>query len=186
MYKGMKDGMRNNNVKPVPPRDPNQGTTRNEQQFSTNAVNNPNGVEPKTSTSTNGTNTVPTKPNASIPSRPSGSLASTIPINTSNVSSSDGDGTTNGVSEGTASSNQHKPVVNAGGQGHIYPQRKHTLLGGNRTVQRASHYLSRAHNTGYDIGQKMSQFEGKVQQAKQIKIEKRGLKSNEIRDTERD
>ncbi len=186
MYKGMKDGMRNNNVKPVPPRDPNQGTTRNEQQFSTNAVNNPNGVEPKTSTSTNGTNTVPTKPNASIPSRPSGSLASTIPINTSNVSGSDGDGSTNGVGGGSSLSSQHNPVVNAGGQGHIYPQRKHTLLGGNRTVQRASHFLSRAHNTGYDIGQKLSQFKGNVQQEKQIKIEKRGLKSNEIRDTERD
>ncbi|MDY0407208.1 hypothetical protein P5G51_019400 [Virgibacillus sp. 179-BFC.A HS] len=46
-YKGMKDGMRNNNVKPVPPRDQNQGKSRNERQFSTNTVNNPNVMEPK-------------------------------------------------------------------------------------------------------------------------------------------
>src|SRR5699024_7156795 len=113
-------------------------------------------------------------------------IASTIPINTSNVSGNDGGGSTNGVGGESSSSSQHKPVVNVGGQGHIYPQRKHTLLGGNRTVQRAGHFLSRAHNTGYDIGQKLSQFKGNVQQAKQIKIEKRGLKNSEIRDTKRD
>lgn len=175
-YKGMKAGMRNNNTKPVPPRNPDQKASQNEQQFSTNAINNPN-VESKT-------NTVPTKPNTSIPGR-SGSLASSIPVNTSNVSGSDSDGSSN-VGGGATSSSQHKPLVNAGGQGYIHPQRKHTLIGGNRTVQRANHFLSRAHNTGYDIGQKLSQFKGNVQQAKQIKIEKRGLKSNEIRDTERD
>src|SRR5699024_8463102 len=64
-YKGMKAGMRNNNTKPVPPRDPDQKASQHEQQFSTNAINNPN-VESKT-------NTVPTKPNTSVPSR-SGSL----------------------------------------------------------------------------------------------------------------
>src|SRR5699024_6094183 len=184
-YKGMKAGMRNNNTKPVPPRDPNQGTSRNEQQFSTNAGNNSNDIESKTNTS-NGTNTVPTKPNTSVPSYSSGSLASRIPINTNNASGRNDGGNSDGVGGGAPSSSQHKPIVNAGGQGHIYPQRKHTLLGGNRTVQRASHFLSRAHNSGYDVGQKLSQFKGNVQQAKQIKIEKRGLKSNEIRDTERD
>src|SRR5690625_3358986 len=42
MYKGMRDGKRNGNVKPVPPRDPNKGTTQDKQQFSTNTVNNTN------------------------------------------------------------------------------------------------------------------------------------------------
>ncbi|MGJ9459940.1 pLS20_p028 family conjugation system transmembrane protein [Oceanobacillus sp. CF4.6] len=186
VYKGMKDGMRNNNVKPVPPREPNQETSRNERQFSTNTINKSNIMEPKTGTSTNGTSTVPSKPNTSIPSRPSGSPASTIPINTSNVSAGDGGSSKSEVGGKSSSASQHKPVVNAGRRGHIYPQRNHTLIGGNRSVQRASHFLSRAHNTGYDIGQRVSQFKGNVQQAKQIKIEKRGLKTNDIRNTERD
>src|SRR5699024_4536905 len=86
-YKGMKAGMRNNNTKPVPPRNPNQGTSRDEQQFSTNNVNSPNGAESKTGHSTNGTNTVPTKPNTSATSRSSGSSAGNIPVNTNNVPS---------------------------------------------------------------------------------------------------
>src|SRR5699024_12795224 len=114
LYKGMKDSKQNKNVKPVLTRDPRQRTNRNEQQFSTNPVNNPNSVKPKASTSANGTNTVPTKTNASIPSRPSGSLASTIQVNTNNVFGSDGDGSKNGVGRGTYASRQHKPVDNAG------------------------------------------------------------------------
>src|SRR5699024_12747689 len=84
----------------------------------------------------------------------------------------------NNSSAGKTSTTPKQPtrVVNAGRQGHIHPQRKHTLLGGNRTAQRAGHFLPRAHNTGYDMGQKMNQFKGKIQQAKQVKIEKRGLR----------
>src|SRR5699024_11746587 len=110
---GMKAGMRNNNTKPVPPRNPDQKASQNEQQFSTNAINNPN-VESKT-------NTVPTKPNTSIPGR-SGSLASSIPVNTSNVSGSDSDGSSN-VGGVVTSSSQHKTIVNTGGHGHIHTQR---------------------------------------------------------------
>src|SRR5699024_9666723 len=138
-YKGMKAGMRNNNTKPVPPRNPNQGTSRDEQQFSTNNVNSPNGAE--SGHSTNGTNTVPTKPNTSTTSRSHGSSAGNIPVNTNNVPSNAGGENANGIGEQSTSSNQQKPVVNTGGQGHIYPQQKHSLLGGNRTVQRANHFL---------------------------------------------
>lgn len=199
MYKGMKDGLRNDNVKPIPPRDSNQETSRNERQFSTkpNALNNgqsnmmqskispTNSKNAGPSAKTNDTNTIPATLNQSMPDRPKGSLASSIPFNASAIT--DSGGTKESGSGGRSVSNsQSKPVVNGGGEGHIYPQRKHTLIGGNRTVQRASHFLSRAHNTGYDIGQKVSQFKGNVQQAKQIKVEKRGLKTNEIRDTERD
>lgn len=198
-YKGMKDGMRNNNVKPVPPRDPNRETSRNEQQFSTNpnAVNNSQSNMMQSGTSstnsknagsnanTNGTNSMPETSSQSMLNRPKGSLASSIPFNTSAVTKNGGS-KESGVEGQSVSNSQPKPVVNGGREGHIYPQRKHTLIGGNRTVQRASHFLSRAHNTGYDIGQKANQLKGNVQQAKQIKVEKRGLKNNEIRDTERD
>ncbi|OZU88643.1 hypothetical protein CIL03_10145 [Virgibacillus indicus] len=199
-YKGMKDGMRNNNVKPIPPRDPNQETSRNEQQFSTypNAVNNgksnimqtgansTNSKNAGSSTNTNGTNSIPkTAENQGMQNHSKGSHANSIPFNTSAVTSSGGSNES-GAGGQTVSNSQTKPVVNPGNEGHIYPQRKHTLIGGNRTVQRGSHFLSRAHNTGYDIGRKVSQFKGDLQHAKQIKIEKRGLKSNEIRDTERD
>src|SRR5699024_12641182 len=100
-YNGVKAGMRNNNTKPVPPRNPDQKASQHEQQFSTNAVNNPN-VESKT-------NTVPTKPNTSVPNR-NGSLASTIPINTSDVSGSDSGGGRH-VSRGTKTNKQTKQIV---------------------------------------------------------------------------
>lgn len=174
LYKGMRDGKRNGNVKPVPPRDPNKGETQDKQQFSINKINNPNASRGN-NTPINGSSTIPTKPSSS------GASTSTKPksINTGNATNS---------SAGKAStiSNQSTPIVNPGRQGHIHPQRKHTLLGGNRTAQRAGHFLSRAHNTGYDMGQKVNQFKGQRQQAKQVKIEKRGLKSDEVRDTERD
>ncbi|WP_245183542.1 pLS20_p028 family conjugation system transmembrane protein [Lentibacillus salicampi] len=48
--------------------------------------------------------------------------------------------------------------------GHIHPKPKHTLFGGNRTVQRASHFLTRAHNTGYDAGQKMNHVRGRIRE----------------------
>lgn len=161
MYKGMRDGKQNSNVKPVPPRDPNKDTSLGKQQFSTNAT---------------GSNTMPSVNGAKTASgTPVGSLASTIPIQTKNGPNGDS-------SAGPASSSPHqpKPVVNAGSQRQTYPQRNHTLLGGNRTVQRAGHFLSRAHNTGYGIGQSISQFTGKIQQAKQVKIEKRGSGSDEV------
>src|SRR5699024_7811572 len=100
-YKGMKAGMRNNNTKPVTPRNLDQKASQHEQQFSTNAVNNPN-VESKT-------NTVPTKPNTSVPNR-NGSLASTIPINTSDVSGSDSGGASKVWGEPKIPS-QQKPIV---------------------------------------------------------------------------
>src|SRR5699024_7339869 len=136
LYKGMRDGKRNGNVKPVPPRDPNKGETQDKQQFSINKINNPNASRGN-NTPINGSSTIPTKPSSS------GASTSTKPksINTGNATNS---------SAGKAStiSNQSTPIVNPGRQGHIHPQRKHTLLGGNRTAQRAGHFLSRAHNTG--------------------------------------
>lgn len=182
MYKGMRDGKRNGNVKPVPPQDPNKGTSQNKQQFPTNTINKPNVSGSNQTSSGNGSSTIPTKQHSNKSSTPVGSLASTIPLNTSNETN-ESQGSTGQMPPPPNSSN---PAMNAGGQGHIYPKRNHTILGGNRTVQRAGHFLSRAHNTGYDIGQKMSQFKGKMQQAKQVKIEKRGLRSDEVRDTERD
>src|SRR5699024_1703561 len=112
----------------------------------------------------------------SIPTVP---YESTKSINT-------GNDTNSSAGKTSTTLNQSTPIVNTGRQGHIHPQRKHTLLGGNRTAQRAGHFLSRAHNTGYDMGQKMNEFKEKIQQAKQVKIEKRGLRSDEVRDTERD
>ena len=176
MYKGMRDERRNSNVKPIPSHDPNKSTSQNKQQFSTNA--------PRSNTTplVNGSNTIPTKPDSNISTAPVGSLASRIPINTNNGTNESNSSTDKGIS----TPSQSNPVVNTGQQGHIYPRRNHTLLGGNRTVQRTGHFLSRAHNTGYDIGQKMSQFKGEMQQAKQVKVEKRGLRSDAVRNTERD
>src|SRR5699024_6232771 len=114
-----------------------------------------------------------------------GSSTPTEPhVNTKSISASNA--TNSSVGKTSTTPNQSTPIVNTGRQGHIHPQRKHTLLGGNRTAQRARHFLSRTHNTGYDIGQKMNRFKGKIQQSKQVKIEKRGLRSDEVRDTERD
>ncbi|HLR43127.1 MAG TPA: hypothetical protein VK067_07825, partial [Pseudogracilibacillus sp.] len=177
MYKGMRDGMRNGNVKPVPPHDPNKDTSQDKQQFSTNV--NPNASRSNATPSVNGSSTIPAKASTNDLSTHAGSLASAMPIHTNN-------GTNESHGSAGQSSPRSKPVMNAGGQGHIHPKRSHTILGGNRSVQRAGHFLSRAHNTGYDMGQKMNQFKGKIQQAKQVKIEKRGLRSDEIRDTERD
>src|SRR5690625_2587247 len=178
MYKGMRDGKRNGNVKPVPPHDPNKGTSQDKQQFSTNAVNNSNASRGD-NTPVNGSSTIPTRPSSHGPSTPTEPHVNRKSINTSNANNSSAGKT-------STTTNQFTPGVNTGRQGHIHPQRKHTLLGGNRTAQRAGHFLSRAHNTGYDMGQKMNQFKGKIQQAKQVKIEKRGLRSDEVRDTERD
>src|SRR5699024_4547417 len=153
MYKGMRDGKRNGNVKPVPPHDSNKGTSQNKQQFSTNAVNNPNALRGN-STPVNGSSTIPTKPSSHGTNTRTDPHASTTSINTSNATNA----TKSSAGKTSITPNQSKPAVNTGRQGHIHPQRKHTLLGGNRTAQRAGHFLSRAHNTGYDMGQKMNQF----------------------------
>src|SRR5699024_4567507 len=78
----------------------------------------------------------------------------------------------------SSSPSQTIPTINNGRQGHIYPQGRHTILGNNRTVQRAGHFLSRSHNTGYDIGKKLREFTGIIQQVKQVRIGKRGLRNN--------
>lgn len=181
MFKGMRDGKRNGNVKPVPPHDPNKGTSQDKQQFSTNAVNNSNASRGG-NTPVNGSSTIPTRPSSHGTSTPTEPHVNSKPINTSDATNA----TNSNAGKTSTTPNQSTPVVNTGRQGHIHPQRKHTLLGGNRTAQRAGHFLSRAHNTGYDMGQKMNQFKGKIQQAKHVKIEKRGLRSNEVRDPERD
>ncbi|WP_010531167.1 pLS20_p028 family conjugation system transmembrane protein [Lentibacillus jeotgali] len=76
--------------------------------------------------------------------------------------------------------------------GHIHPKPKHTLFGGNRSVQRASHFLTRAHNTGYDAGQKMNHVRGSIRQGldkkdvKKPKDMQKGLRDHDIRDSKRD
>src|SRR5699024_9680165 len=69
MYKGMRDGKRNGNVKPVPPHDSNKGTSQDKQQFSTNAVNNSNASRGD-NTPVNGSSTIPTRPSSHGPSTP--------------------------------------------------------------------------------------------------------------------
>src|SRR5699024_7078701 len=77
-------------------------------------------------------------------------------------------------------------------EGHIHPKPKHTLFGGNRTVQRAGHFLTRAHNTGYDAGQKMNHVRGSIKQGfnkKDVQKQKdtqKGLRDHDIRDSKRD
>ncbi|WP_449354680.1 pLS20_p028 family conjugation system transmembrane protein [Virgibacillus natechei] len=76
--------------------------------------------------------------------------------------------------------------------GHVHPKPKHTLWGGNRTVQRANHFLTRAHNTGYDAGQKLNQVRGSIsnrsdkKDVPKPKDTQKGLRDHEIRDSERD
>lgn len=96
----------------------------------------------------------------------------------------------NGASSSTQKASQ--PKVGGGAKpGHIYPKKNHTLVGGNKTVQRASHFMTRAHNTGYDIGEKVSSFQGKIGKSKHTNIppknkDNKGLRDHEIRDPEGD
>src|SRR5699024_7742229 len=117
-----------------PPHDPNKGTSQDKQQFSTNAVNNSNASRGD-NTPVNGSSTIPTRPSSHGPSTPTEPHVNSKHINKSNDNNSS-DGKT------STTPNQSTPVVNAGRQGHIHPQRTHTLLGGNRTAQRAGHFLS--------------------------------------------
>src|SRR5699024_10450323 len=126
IYKGIKDGKRNGNVKPVPPRNPDKGTSQNKQQYSTNAIGTSNAPGSNMGPSVNGSNTIPT-----------------------NAIGRDEEN--NGTGKMSSNPNKSTPIVNTGRKGHIHPQRRHTVLGNNRTVQRAGHFLSRSHNTGYDI-----------------------------------
>src|SRR5699024_10744647 len=82
MYKGMRDGKRNGNVKPVPPRDPNKGITEDKQQFSTNAINNPNASRGN-NTLVNGSSTIPAKPSSYDASTPTEPHVNRKSINTS-------------------------------------------------------------------------------------------------------
>src|SRR5699024_12116829 len=81
---GMRDGKRNGNVKPVPPHDPNKGTSQDKQQFSTNAVNNSNASRGD-NTPVNGSSTIPTRPSSHGPSTPTEPHVNSKPINTSKI-----------------------------------------------------------------------------------------------------
>src|SRR5699024_12224866 len=115
MYKGMRDGKRNGNVKPVPPHDSNKGTSQDKQQFSTNAVNNSNASRGD-NTPVNGSSTIPTRPSSHGPSIPTEPHVNSKPINTSNANNSS-------AAKTSTTPNQSTPVVNAGSQVHINPHR---------------------------------------------------------------
>ncbi|ALX47647.1 hypothetical protein AOX59_02935 [Lentibacillus amyloliquefaciens] len=59
-------------------------------------------------------------------------------------------------------------------------------------MQRAGHFLTRAHNTGYDAGQKMNHIRGSIKQGlnkkdvQKPKDTQKGLRDHDIRDSERD
>src|SRR5699024_12808934 len=109
MYKGMRDGKRSGNVKPVPPRDPNKGTTQDKQQFSTNTVNNPNPSKGN-NTPVKGSSTIPTKPSSDGVSTSTEPHVSTKSINTSNATNS-----SDGKPSNTANESTH--LLNDGSKG---------------------------------------------------------------------
>ncbi|WP_246206678.1 pLS20_p028 family conjugation system transmembrane protein [Virgibacillus ihumii] len=53
--------------------------------------------------------------------------------------------------------------------GYLYPKdhKKHTLIGGSKPVQRGSHFMRRAHNTGYDVGEKVSDIRARIDKVRQ-------------------
>src|SRR5699024_7948381 len=87
MFKGMRDGKRNGNVKPVPPHDSNKGTSEDKQQFSTNAVKNSNASRGD-NTPVNGSSTIPTKPSSHGPNTPTEPHVNRNSINMSNATNS--------------------------------------------------------------------------------------------------
>src|SRR5699024_11572950 len=127
--------------------DPNKGTSQNKQQFPTNTINKPNVSGSNQTSSGNGSSTIPTKQHSNKSSTPVGSLASTIPLNTSNETN-ESQGSTGQMLPPPSASN---PAMNAGGQGHIYLNRNLTILGGNRTLQRAGHFILRVYHSGIAI-----------------------------------
>src|SRR5699024_2622953 len=119
MYKGMRDGKRSGNVKPVPPRDPNKGTTQDKQQFSTNTVNNPNPSKGN-NTPVNGSSTIPTKPSSDCVSTSTEHHVSPKSIHACNATNSS-------PRKPSTTPHQSTPVVNARRQVHLHPRRKHPL-----------------------------------------------------------
>ncbi|WP_449355680.1 pLS20_p028 family conjugation system transmembrane protein [Virgibacillus natechei] len=196
---GMTKAMKNNShVKPMPPHRNAESSPRQEGQFSTNTMK--GNTIPRYEN--NGENTVgkgqPTHEAQSSSIKPTQQQAQSA-----SVRSDHSGGTASPVYEGktqepagpvnvpTSPKMTNQP--NSGrSDGHIHPKLKHTLFGGNRTVQRANHFMTRAHNTGYDAGQKMNQVRGSIGQRvdkKDIQKPKdmqKGLRDHEIRDSERD
>ncbi|WP_088051874.1 pLS20_p028 family conjugation system transmembrane protein [Virgibacillus dakarensis] len=197
---GMRKALKNNShVKPMPSHRNVESSPRQEGQFSTNTMkgntipryeNNAEGTVGK------GKLTQETQPQSVKPTKQQGHSVSVHSDHSGGTTSSPVHGGHQQVPAGpvnipTSPKMENQPSVGRS-EGHIYPKPKHTLFGGNRTVQRASHFLTRAHNSGYDAGQKMNQIRGNIRQGldkkdvKKPKDTQKGLRDHEISDSERD
>ncbi|ALX47547.1 pLS20_p028 family conjugation system transmembrane protein [Lentibacillus amyloliquefaciens] len=191
---GMTRALKNNShVKPMPSHRQAE-TPRQEGRFSTNTLNGNAPRYENNGGSTVGKGQPAQEARPSVNSMPrqgqqSASISSDHSggVTPSSVHGGQQQASTSPVNIPTSPKMTNQPSAGAS-DGHIHPKPKHTLFGGNRTVQRASHFLTRAHNTGYDAGQKMNQVRGSINQkdVQKPKDMQKGLRDHDIRDSERD
>lgn len=184
---GLSKGIKNRqNVKPMPSfKDAAPTQRRGEGQFST-SIDSDNTITPSTPlrTGQNHQPAVPTKPANQSDTPKKSSESANIPFMSKASGGNGGDDIPPSSSQQSSS-----PKVGSGEKaGHVYPKANHTLLGGNKTVQRAGRFMTRAHNTGYDVGEKIGSMRGNMNKTKHTKIppKEKGLRTDEIRDSERD
>ncbi|WP_090086917.1 pLS20_p028 family conjugation system transmembrane protein [Lentibacillus persicus] len=190
---GMTRALKNNShLKPMPSRR-QAGSPRQEGQFSTNMMNGDASRYENNGGSTvgKGQPTQEARPSSvNSQSQQSSTMSSEHSggVTPSSIHGGQSQEPSGQVNIPTAPKMTNKPG-SGHSDGHIYPKPKHTLFGGNRTVQRAGHFLTRAHNTGYDAGQKMKYVRGSIKDKKDVQKPKdmqRGLRDNDIRDSKRD
>ncbi|WP_200411775.1 pLS20_p028 family conjugation system transmembrane protein [Virgibacillus salexigens] len=191
---GMKRALKNNShVKPMPS-NRNTSADRNHQegQFSMNTVKGNTIPRYKDNDGTVGKGQPTQEARQPSPYSKSRQDQSTSGGSTGGVTTSSDPGKPSSrqvpIPKSPKMTNQPNPEAS---DGHIHPKPKHTLFGGKKTVQRASHFLTRAHNTGYDVGQKINEVRGNIRQGSEKDIKKpqdmqKGLKGHDIRDSKRD
>jgi len=177
---------KNSHVKPMPSHR-HAESPRQEGQFSTNTLNGTGG-----STVGKGQPTQEARPPSVNSMQRQGQSGSISPDHSGGVTPPSVHGgqqqeSASPVNIPTSPKMTNQPNAGAS-DGHIHPKPKHTLFGGNRTVQRASHFLTRAHNTGYDAGQKLNHVRGSINKkdVQKPKDMEKGLRDHDIRDSERD
>src|SRR5699024_3442973 len=187
---GMTRALKNNShVKPMPSHR-HAESPRQEGQFSTNMMNGDASRYENNGGSTvgKGKPTQEARPSSNKPMQRQGQSASISSdhsggVTPSSIHSGQSQEPSGRVNIPTSPKMTNQPSVGAS-DGHIHPKPKHTLFGGNRTVQRASHFLTRAHNTGYDAGQKMNHVCESIKNKKDMpkpKDMEKGLRDHDIR-----